>query len=268
MFSNCRVFWLVACLILPSTLLGQDKGQGGGEESSFGIFESRGEYFQFMSTVKREGQSNPDLMAMVPLLNDIVLQQPIGSTGQKYSATSTLGMLADSEVRKELEIVDEQFDDLNEVNDGIQKRFAAQLKQLDFSDTENMTAQIMKIRADAENELQSTLLPHQMERLRQMMLRNQLQRRNFVEIVTSEPLKSKFEISDKQSAALKNAEEEIKSELKEQIAQLQKRARRKLLANLNPGQQKQIEEVFGDAVLIEFPAAAPKRSKKVGKKRK
>ena len=247
----------VAVCLPVASLFAQD-------EKSYGIFDTRDAYYEFMGNVKEEGASNPELMAMVPMINDIVLGQPIGSTGKQYNATSsTLGLLADESVRKELEMVDEQFADLQKANEQIQKRMADQLRGLDLTDMKSATAQILAIRDQSEKELQATLLPHQMKRLRQLMVQNQLRRRSLVEILTSEPWRSQLEISNEQADKLRDSEVEIAKDLERQIAELREKARQRLLGTLENRQRKQVEEMFGDA----YEFSQPKEPRVKGSRR-
>jgi len=89
----------------PVFSYGQEKTDG-----PVGIFQSQQEYNQFMGSVKRTAygpNGNAELQAMVPLLNDIALNQPMGSTAKRYNTDqrSTLDLLSDSNIRKELEMV-------------------------------------------------------------------------------------------------------------------------------------------------------------------
>lgn len=234
--------------------------------NEYGIFQNQDEYYNFMGNLKTQGAGNPELMAMVPLVNDIVLQRPIGSTGQKYNAAgSTLGLLANEDIRGELEMLDEQYKDLQAANKAIQERAADQLRKLDFSDIQNVAAKIQSIRDQSEQELRQTLLPHQIQRLKQILAQSQLRRRSLVEILTSEPMKSEFEISDVQADDLKSAERKINEDLEHQIEKLREQAKEKLVRQLNSSQRQKVEELFGDA--FDFKRAAPqmKRSRKVQK---
>ena len=112
-----------------------------------------------------------------------------------------------------------------------------------------MADKIRSIREQAEKELQQTLLPHQMERLRQLLAQSQLRHRSLIEILTSEPMKTQLEISDKQSVDLKSAERKINEELEQQIQELREKAQKKLLGQLNRSQRQQVEEIFGDSRL-------------------
>ncbi len=222
------------------------------QQSNYGIFDTQDEYYEFMGSVKQEGATNPELMAMVPMINDVVLGRPLGSTGKRYNATnSVLGLLSNESVRKELEMVDDQFADLKKTNAEIHRKVAEQLKNLDLSDMQSAAEKMLAIRDQSEQDLQATLLPHQLKRLRQIAAQNQLRYRTLVEVLTSEPMKSEFEINDDQSEKLKKAEQEIQQELEREIAQLRLKARKKLLSQLRKDQQDEVESWLGDR--FEFP---------------
>lgn len=253
---------LLSTFLIPSLVFGQ-KPEATSEQSEYGIFQTQDEYYNFMGNLKTQGAGNPELMAMVPLVNDIVLQRPIGSTGQKYNAaSSTLGLLANEDIRGELEMLDEQYEDLQAANKAIQERAADQLRKLDFSDFQNVTEKIQSIRDQSEQELQQTLLPHQMQRLKQILAQSQLRRRSLVEILTSEPMKSQFEISDVQAGDLKSAERKINEDLERQIEKLREQAKEKLIRQLNRSQRQQVEEMFGDAFEFKRNAPQQRRQKK------
>ena len=255
--------FLVATLILTSSLavdvLAQ-KGDGG----PVGIFDSQAQYSEFMGGVKQaaygEGGS-PELQAMVPMLNDIALNKPVGWTASEYGTeSSTLGMLADADVRSDLEMLDDQYRQLQDLNAEIQKRAAEQIRSLDFSDRENLVSQIKSIRESAVNDLNGVLLPHQIERLKQIRMQSILRRRSLIEVITSDPVKSELEITDDQSSDLKAKEKEIEEELQREIAELREKARKKLLSSLRPTQQEAVEKMIGDA--YEFKAKSKRKTRK------
>jgi hypothetical protein len=225
---------------------------------SYGIFSTQTEYYQFMGSAKRAAASNPELKALIPLINDVVLNKPIGSTNQQYrGSASTLDLLADPEVQHDIEMADFQHREFQTLNAEIQKRMAEQLRSLDFAESENIVNRIRGFRDEAEQELDSVLLPHQVKRLQQLAIQTQLQRRSFVELLTNEPLKSRLKISESQSEELKKSAAEIEADLAREIAQLQAAARKKLLSRLAQTQQEQVEEIFGET--FEFKEAINSR---------
>ena len=90
-----------------------------------------------------------------------------------------------------------------------------------------------------------------------MQNRSQLQRTGIARLLTSDPIKSKLEISEQQSAELLEAEENIEAELEKEIAQLREEAREKLLAKLKASQREKAEELLGE----NFDFSQPKKKK-------
>jgi len=261
---------IVFTCLLVCGLLFCDPATAQKDDGPVGIFNSRTEYHDFMGGVKQaaygEGGS-PELQAMVPMLNDIALDRPVGWTAAEYGVDgSTLGILADSDVRSDLEMLDDQYSELQDLNTEIQKRVAEQVRELDFSDRENLVSQIRSIRDAAVNDLNGVLLPHQLERLKQIQMQSLLRRKSVVEILTSEPVKTKLEITDDQSSDLKKKEKEIKEELEREIAKLREQAREKLLSSLRPTQKEAVEKMFGEA--YDFPTEKKKRQRGKSKSKK
>lgn len=262
-FNRCLPCFVVLVTLCVSDVFAQK------EEGPVGIFNSQSEYHEFMGGVKQaaygEGGS-PELQAMVPMLNDIALDKPVGWTATEYGVDgSTLGILADADVRSDLEMLDDQYEELQGLNAEIQKRVAEKIRGLDFSDRENLVSQINSIRDRAIEDLNGVLLPHQLERLQQIRMQSQLNRRSLVDILTSDPVKSKLEISDEQSTDLRTKEKEIEEELKREIAKLRENARKKLLSALRPTQKEAVEKMIGDTFKFK---AKPKRQKKAKGKAK
>jgi len=233
----------------------------GQEKGGTGIFQSRDEYNQFFGGLKALG--DPEINAMLPMINDIVLERPVGSTPVgKGGGAGVMDLLGDPKVRAEIEMADFQYDKLKSLNSEVHKRMADQVRSIDFSNPKGVAEQVRKIREQAEKGLQDVLLPHQMSRLRQLSTQSQLRRRSLAEILTSEPLRSELEISDSQEVELKESEKEIEKELAEEIAKLRAKARGKLLSNLKRSQREKAEELFGDAFEFSQPKNVKLRAKR------
>ncbi len=244
--SNSFAFFLIAFISV-----GQSWAQKGGQdEGPVGIFSSGREYDEFMGNAKRAAygpDGNPELRAMIPMLNDIALNRPLGWTSQRYGGQGgSLDLLSDEKVRAELDLVDQQFEDLQAMNEAVQKRVGEQIRGLDFSDRENLMSQIQKIREEANRDLNSVLLPHQLDRLKQLRSQTLLRNRSFVDVITSEPLKTDLEISDEQSDDLKKTEQDIERELERKIAKLREEAQKEIISKLKRKQREKVEEIFGE----------------------
>ena len=218
------------------------------EDGSYGIFDSVEEYSSFMGSAKEVAygpEGTAEMRAMIPMLNDIALDRPVGWTANNYNLqASDVGMLSDKAIRGELEMADFQYKQIQELSAQVQKDAASQIRNLDFGDS-NWLVQIRRIRAEAKSQLDSVLLSHQQERLRQIRMQSQMRRLTLTEILTNDPVKTKLEITDDQVPELRKTEKEIEEELKEEIAKLREKAREKLLSKLKANQRKQIEQMIG-----------------------
>jgi hypothetical protein len=264
MSHNCRL--LLISIFAVNFCLSETLAQK--EEGPVGIFRSQAEYGEFMGSVKRAAYGDGgsvELQAMVPMLNDIALNKPAGWTASEYGAErGTMDLLADADVRSELEMLDDQYKELLDLNSEIQKRTAEQIRQLDFSDRDSLVSKVTSIRKNAIEDLNSVLLPHQIERLQQLRMQTQLRRRSLIDILTADPVKSKLEITDEQSKDLREKEKEVEEELEREIAKLREKAREKLLSPLKTTQKEAVEKMLGESYQFK---AKPKRRKSGAKSR-
>ena len=126
-------------------------------------------------SLKTASASDPELRALIPLINDVVLGQSLGQTSQKYSGEQTMvDLLANPEVRKELEMVDSQYEEIQQANARIQKNLAEQIRGMDFSAGKELGEQLKQLRSNANKELEAALLPHQISRLQQIAAQSRL----------------------------------------------------------------------------------------------
>lgn len=248
MIKHLHLFSAMLLIALPSFCFAQ------WNENGAGMFQSQEEYHAFMGAAKQAAANSPELEALIPMINDVALGQAIGSTAKQYNiASSPTGLLSDPKVREDIEMVDSQYEELKDLTASVQQRLASQLKELDFSDTDNIAGRIQELRNAAEKDVNAVLLPHQLTRLRQIAMRSQLRRRSLVQILTSDPFKADLEITDDQADELVAAEKEIQAELRREIAKLQEKARNKLISSLKPTQEKQVKELIGDAFEFTTP---------------
>ena len=243
---KCRLLLASTVMLMPSVCAYAQKDKDSGAEKSYGIFQTREEYHAFMGGLK--SLDDPEIHAMLPVLNDIVLGNPVGQTARKHNlATNTaVDLLADKAIRSELEVVDYQYEQIKTLGGEIQKRVGEQLRSLDVKNPKDLSSTIRKITQSVQEDFEGVLLPHQLARLRQLAVQKQMRRRSVVDVLTTDPLATKLEITDEQKKDLKAAEREIEEELAREIAELRKKARKKLLSKLNSSQRKQLEEIVGE----------------------
>ncbi|MCP4774761.1 MAG: hypothetical protein GY880_11015 [Planctomycetaceae bacterium] len=247
-----KINQILVCLFvfaLAVPCFGQEKE---GKEGKGGMFDSKEEYGNFIGSAKRASAENPELRSLIPLINDIAQGQPIGSTAARYgTASSELGLLSNPRIREDIEMVDDQYREFQDRQRTLQKEMAEQLREIDFTDTENLASQIKEIRDSAEREMNELLLPHQVKRLRQLRMQSLLQRRDLVQVLTSDPIKSDLKITDEQSQELRDYQVQMQEDLQREIAKLQDKARSRLLSKLNPSQKKEVEEMIGDTFVFQ-----------------
>ena len=247
-----KINQILVCLFvlaLAVPCFGQEKD---GKEGKGGMFDSKEEYGNFIGSAKRASAENPELRSLIPLINDIAQGQPIGSTAARYgTASSELGLLSNPRIREDIEMVDDQYREFQDRQRTLQKEMADQLREIDFTDTENLASQIKEIRDSAEREMDELLLPHQVKRLRQLRMQSLLQRRDLVQVLTSDPIKSDLKITDEQSQELRDYQVQMQEDLQREMAKLQDKARSRLLSKLNPSQKKEVEEMIGDTFVFQ-----------------
>lgn len=256
----------IGCVLFSSTVFGQKSDDQNGP---VGIFDSRTEYNQFMGGVKQLAygeNGNAELQAMIPMLNDIALNRSVGETAGQYgTAGMTLGLLADRRVREEIEMMDDQYKQIQAFNREIQQRTAEAIKGLDFTDRDNLVKQLSEIRSRAKTELEDVLLPSQVQRLKQIQMQALLRNQSLVDLLTKDPVKTRLAITDRQVQSLRAEEQKIEQDLQKEIAKLRAKARQRLIRQLDPGQQVEAKQLIGEA--FEF-ANPPERSRKKGQKSK
>ena len=217
------------------------------EPEAYGIFANQEQYHQFMGSVKTIAREDPEMQAMVGLINDIALGHELGTTSRQYKmADSTMGLLSRPDVRKDIEMIDDQYRRLKDLASDLQGQAGDKLRALNYRDPEQLLDAVKNIRRDAQRQLEGLLLPHQLLRLRQIRTRSQLQRQSLIEWLTRDPVKSELSLSDQQAAQLREDAEKIDQELAVEISKLREAARQKLLQRLSPTQQSQVEELLGD----------------------
>lgn len=247
-----KINYILVCLFMLALAVpcfGQGKG---GKESAGGMFDSKEEYGNFIGSAKRASAENPELRSLIPLINDIAQGMPIGSTASRYgTASSELGLLANPRIREDIEMVDDQYREFQERQRTLQKEMADQLRQIDFTDTENLPSQIKEIRDSAEREMNELLLPHQVKRLRQLRMQSLLQRRDLVQVLTADPIKSDLKITDEQAQELREYQVQMQEDIQREIAKIQDKARSRLLSKLDPSQKKEIEDMIGETFVFQ-----------------
>lgn len=171
-----------------------------------------------------------------------------------FSGYSSLYLLIREDVRKELELLDEQSKQitaLNEKSRTAMREAYSGLRDLSREERTKKYAEIREQQQESRKELEKEvnekiLLPHQKKRLAQIRFQMQLRRYSGGSAFTSQTVTEALSIDEQQQEKIKELQSEVDQELRDQIAKLREEARKKILSQLTPQQQAKYEELVGD----------------------
>jgi Spy/CpxP family protein refolding chaperone len=178
-----------------------------------------------------------------------------GGPGGFFGGGGIVGLVARDEVQQELQLVDEQKDKVRSITDEVRNKLRAHMREMftqmrDLSDEERrakfgeIRTKLEAVNADTEKELEKVLLPHQMERLKQIDLQTKIQQRGSSALTSGDVAKA-LNLTDEQRDKLEKRAAEVQEELQTKIKQLQADARKKMIDVLTPDQQAQLEKMMG-----------------------
>ncbi len=174
-------------------------------------------------------------------------------------------------VRKEIELVDDQVKRISQIekdfsariNKGL-KEFSRKLPQGDnrFAGfTPDLAADIQtfvdRLQTEKRQKMEDVLLPHQVQRLREMALQIHMDRSGEVAALSSPQVVEELGISEEQQKRLKERAEEITAEIEQEIKEIRAKGRKKLLQVLTKDQREKLETMIGNK--FELPTDASRK---------
>ena len=172
---------------------------------------------------------------------------------------SALGLLANEKVQAELELVDDQIkaieglsedmrNEMREMFSGMQDSF----RNLSGTEREefmnDIRTKMTDLNKDFENRAYEELLPHQIDRLKQLMFQSQTARSGGVTRgALPENLIEELGITEEQLEKMKEKAEKVREDLNEKIAKLRKQAEDEILSVLDAEQREKYRELTGDS---------------------
>lgn len=186
---------------------------------------------------------------------------PGGFGGPFGGGGGLIGLLMRDEVQQEIQLVDEQRDKVMKVAEESRDKMRQEMRGMfeemrDLSDEERrerfgeIRSKMEEMNAGVETQLKKALLPHQLERLKQIDLQVRMQQRGEGGL-SSRTVAEVLELSDEQREKLEQRAEEVRKELQEKVRQAQAEAREKMLEVLTPEQKAKLEELMGDAFQLQ-----------------
>jgi len=215
-----------------------------------------------------QGQTNIHSVVMGP--DSVVVQGEIASgtysfrsqsdgTGEmmvlpKLTAQSSL--LANDEVLRELEIVDDQRSELAR----IQKEFARRMNALTLLPLDqasimqvggsNLCNALDGIEEERQSRINDVLMPQQLARLKQISFQETLRERGDGAVLAGKTIANALGIDDAQKKRIKNRAAEIEKEINAKIAKLRTDGRKELLKELTVDQQRRLKEMTGQTFRV------------------
>ena len=165
-----------------------------------------------------------------------------------FFMSGIMSLLDDESVRKELDLEDFQYDEFSKLRDSIRADMNKEINRMieDASlDADQLRARMAEIRGDVTSRFRDSLLPEQLDRLRQVAFHIQMRRRSVIDVLTTDPLAKELELTEAQKKALRKSAREIEEEFAEEVARLRQQAKEKLFSNLSKVQQKKLSTLLG-----------------------
>ncbi|PHS14001.1 MAG: hypothetical protein COA78_06370 [Blastopirellula sp.] len=165
------------------------------------------------------------------------------------------GLIFNEQIQKEAEILPDQVSDIREIMDGMRQKMGEIFSGMrDMSQEERESAReglfekMREARADIEAEVNAVLMPHQLTRIKQIALQQQLNRGGGGGgALTRGPVAEALGLTEVQIEALEAKRREIEEGLREKVAKLQKEAQNELISTLTAKQQAILKDLIGES---------------------
>lgn len=169
-----------------------------------------------------------------------------------FGGGANTGLLMRDDVRKELEIVDDQVEKIRALSDEMREQMrdlysglrdlSQEERQAKFTELREKSAELQK---ELSAKVDDVLLPQQRDRLKQIGLQMQMRYRGTSGLLTDQ-LAEDLNITDKQKEELRAKAEEVRKSLEEQIAKARAEARDELLEVLTQEQRDKLKALLGN----------------------
>lgn len=194
---------------------------------------------------------------------EMAIPSPVGGVFASYNAGGApdmMGLLHNKSVREEIELVDEQYQKMQDYyrksQQEINQAVKAMMKPVKSGDGKiNRSVQLQgkklkelieKQKAETEKKLKELLLPHQLKRLEQVSNQVTIKNMGTLNSLVRGKLKDELELTDEDIKRLKERSAKIEKKLQEDIAKLREKAKKDLLGELSSRQRNKLNELLGD----------------------
>lgn len=101
------------------------------------------------------------------------------------------------------------------------------------------------MKRSSQQQMEGLLLPHQLERLRQVALQMQMQKRGAAKTILSPEIAEELGIDKAQQKRIREREKELVKEMEDRIAKLKEEMKEKLMSELTTEQKAKLGELSG-----------------------
>ncbi len=196
-------------------------------------------------------------LAITAAISCAAYAQPPGGGGfGGFGGGGLVGLVSREEVQQEIQLVDEQRDKVMEISEAARDKMRDEMRSM-FSEMRDLSGEerrerfgeirskMEEMNADVESQLKKALLPHQLERLKQIDLQQRMQSRGEGGL-SSRAVSEALDLTDEEREKLEKKAEEVRAELQAKIREAQAEAREKILEALPAEKKAKLEEMLGD----------------------
>ncbi len=217
-------------------LAGQEEEVAPPESSLFGVIQVRtsdSETGEMQVFTTSSGLTGDSIMLNAPMMSG-----------------DGLSMIGNSQFQEELNLVPEQKDQIKQLNKDFSKRMSDFFKgdggRINLEDPSAIKDFLAEIKETKAAKIKEILLPHQIERLKQISLQSEMKMRGDSAALTGKKLAEALDIDDEQKKKIEEKAKELKTQLQKDIEKLKEKARSVLLDELSSEQRKKLESMLGE----------------------
>lgn len=223
------------------------------QESAEPVIESRIESSMVIASADESGE-----MAEVQVFSSSGDGMPMVFGGGMLPPPDVFSLANNSSVQREIELVDEQLEQIREINRDFSARISGQIGELTRGGMSpekgrDLSALIQDLNEQKKAKMESVLLPHQFDRLRQIALQTQMKRSGDAATLSSDQLVEALGISAEQQEQIQNKAEQLKQDMEKRIAEMKQQAREELLGELTREQRAKLKEMMGNDFDLKTP---------------
>lgn len=165
------------------------------------------------------------------------------------------------QIADEIEIVEDQRNQIREVRQAMHAKMQEAAKSFGESQRSGkpvkhqaFAQRMQKIQQEMRSKIQDDiLLPHQVDRLRQLDLQMKMRHSGPGGALFSQQLTKELGISDAQKARLQTAAKNAQKYIQEELERVQSEARKQVMAELTDAQRERLGELLGNPVDLSQP---------------